>query len=88
MLSVGQTSMPNNPPEDWNDKDAWDRYFNAELLAGRIASYPDSIVLRFLSFAHEKGGRIWFPGCGLDPYPMAYAERGSTLLSDPAAPAY
>src|SRR5262249_1338288 len=29
----------------------------------------------------EKGGRIWFPGCGLDPYPKAYAERGCNVLA-------
>ena len=42
-------------PKDWTDKDAWDRYFSAELLGGHIPSHPDFIVLRFLSFAHEKG---------------------------------
>ena len=25
----------NSPPEDWNDRDSWDRYFNAELLENR-----------------------------------------------------
>lgn len=78
--------MTNSPPKDWHDKDAWDRYFNAELLAGRTASYPDFIVLRFLAFAREKGGRIWFPGCGLDPYPLAYAERGCKVLATDFSP--
>jgi SAM-dependent methyltransferase len=78
--------MINRPPENWNDKDAWDRYFNAELLADRAASYPDFIVLRFLTFAHEKGGRIWFPGCGLDPYPTSYAERGCKVLATDFSP--
>lgn len=73
--------MTSSPPEDWNDRDAWDRYFDAELSAGLTAPYPDFIVLRFLSFALEKGGRIWFPGCGLDPYPRAYAERGCRVVA-------
>jgi WD40 repeat protein len=74
----------NSPPTDWSDKAAWNDYFNAELTPGSIPShafYNDAIVLRFLSLAHEKGGRIWFPGCGLDPYPKAYAERGCKVLA-------
>ena len=72
-------------PEDWNDKEAWDRYFAAELSEGGYA--PDiGIVLRFLRHAKEKGGRIWFPGCGLDPYPMTYAERGCTVLATDFSP--
>jgi hypothetical protein len=78
-------SLP-SPPKDWNDKDAWDRYFNAELLAGRTPSAPDFIVLRFLSFAHEKGGRIWFPGCGLDRYPYTYAQQGCKVLATDFSP--
>ena len=73
--------MTHSPPKDWNDKDAWDRYFNAELLAGRTPSDPDFIILRFLSFVHEKGGRIWFPGCGLDLYPYTYAQPGCKVLA-------
>lgn len=78
--------MTNSPPKNWDDKDAWGRYFNAELSAGRTSPYPDPIVLRFLSFAHEKGGRIWFPGCGLDPYPNTYAERGCKVLATDFSP--
>ena len=71
-------------PTDWSDKAAWNDYLNAELRPGHIPSHAflnDAIVLRFLSLAHEKGGRIWFPGCGLDPYPKAYAERGCKVLA-------
>jgi hypothetical protein len=73
--------MTNTPPQDWGDKDGWDRLFNAELSAGRPSPYTDSIVLRFLRLAHEKGGRIWFPGCGLDPYPYTYAKRGCKVFA-------
>ena len=74
--------MTNDPPQDRGDRDAWDRYFNAELSAGRTEPCPDFfIVVRFLSLAHEKGGRIWFPGCGLDPYPRTYAERGCKVFA-------
>ena len=77
----GKTKKTNNPPEDWADKDAWDRFFNAELLAGRTSPYPDFIVSRFLNFVHQQGGRVWFPGCGLDPYPRTYAEQGCRVLA-------
>src|SRR5215510_2092679 len=79
--------MRDSPPRDWNDKDAWDRYFDAALSAGHASSYPDGIVRRFLNLAHEKGGRIWFPGCGLDPYPITYAERGCNVLATDFSPA-
>jgi hypothetical protein len=78
--------MTNLPPTDWCDKDAWDRYFNAELSADRTLEYPDFIILRFLSFAQEKGGRIWFPGCGLDPYPYTYAQQGCQVLGTDFSP--
>ncbi len=73
--------MTNSPPQDWDDKDALDRHFNAELSTGRTPPFPEQIILRFLSFALEKGGRIWFPGCGLDPYPYTYAKRGCKVLA-------
>ena len=81
-----KTTILNSPPQDWGDKDGWDRYFNAELLAGRTSFYPDFIVLRFLSFVHEKGGRVWFPGCGLDPYPWTYAKNGCQVLATDFSP--
>lgn len=89
MAIVGLTSRMNSPPTDWSDKAAWNDYLNAELAPGCIPShafYNDAIVLRFLSLAHEKGRRIWFPGCGLDPYPKAYAERGCKVLATDFAP--
>ena len=73
--------MSNGPPKDWNDRDAWDRHFEAELSEGRILADPDPIIRRFLSYAREKGGRIWFPGCGLDLYPKTYAEQGCRVLA-------
>ena len=73
--------MTNSPPKRWEDKDAWDRYFKAELSGGRSFPYPPFIVLRFLKIAHEKGRRIWFPGCGLDPYAYTYAARGCSVLA-------
>jgi len=68
-------------PENWDDRDGWNRFFAAELSAGHPAFHPHFIVLRFRSFVHKKGGRIWFPGCGLDPYPRTYAEQGCHVLA-------
>lgn len=76
----------NRPPEDWNDVTGWNGYFHAELTAGRASSDPEFIVLRFLSLAHEKGGAIWFPGCGLDPYALTYAARGCRVLATDISP--
>ena len=73
--------MTNSPPKDWEDKDAWDCYFNEELAAGRTSPHPVHIVLRFLSFAHEKGGRNRSPVADFNPYPYTYAERGCSVLA-------
>ena len=78
--------MITTPPKDWKDKEAWNRYFDAQLFAGRTPSYPDFVILRFLSFSQKKGGRIWFPGCGLDPYPRkpdAVLELPQDVKPDP-----
>ncbi len=72
--------MADNPPDNWDDSAAWNRYFTAELGAGRTRA-PDPMVYRFLSYARGEGGRIWFPGCGLDAYPKAYAEQGCRVLA-------
>ena len=69
------------PPTDWTDKDGWNRFFDAQLRTGQISSYPPSAILRFLSLAKDKGGRIWFPGCGLDAYPITYAARGCHVFA-------
>jgi len=70
----------NYPPRDWSDKEGWNRYFSAELSQSPASGYPDMIVRRFLKFARLKGGGIWFPGCGLDPYPYTYAKQGCKVL--------
>jgi len=71
--------MSDGPPTDWSDRGAWDRYFKAELQAGRI---PNSApVLRFLPFTRKMGGRVWFAGCGLEQDPLIYATRGRTVLA-------
>ena len=73
--------MSDVPPRDWGDKSAWDSYFDTELHNNRRFSHPEPIVLRFLAFAREKGGRIWFPGCGLDHYPLTYARNGCRVVA-------
>jgi len=80
------TINTNDPPQDWGDKDGWDRYFRAELEAGRTSPYPHFVVLRFLSYVQNRGGRVWFPGCGLDPYPRTYAEHGCHVLATDFSP--
>jgi SAM-dependent methyltransferase len=73
--------MTTERPNNRSDKHAWDRWHTAELAAGRTSDLPETLVLRFLAFVHERGGRVWFPGCGLDPYPRAYAARGCRVLA-------
>ena len=70
------------PPEHWEDKAAWDHYFKVQISApDRFSPHSGPILLRFLSLVHEKGGRVWFAGCGLDPYPSTYAAQGCNVLA-------
>jgi hypothetical protein len=73
--------MQNLPPEDWNDKTGWDRFFAAEADNSLPATASFCASLRYIEFARERGGRTWFPGCGIDPGPRAYAAVGCTVLA-------
>jgi SAM-dependent methyltransferase len=74
--------MTAHSPENWEDRKAWDRFYE-EQIAARGNSPPEAefTTLRFLKFARHQGGRVWFPGCGLDAYPKTYAERGCSVLA-------
>jgi hypothetical protein len=71
----------NFAPTDRRDKNAWDQYFTAELQRNRSFDDPEEIILRFVPVAKEKGGRIWFPGCGVDSYPETYASKGFKVVA-------
>ena len=76
-----QNSYLHSPPEDWSDRKGWDRYLNAQCLEGpfpvptAIGAYGWQSV-RFLDFVKARGGRVWFPGCGVDVGPRFYASVG------------
>lgn len=73
------------PPADWSDIRGWDRY-----LAARINGEPLNVptmlgaegweAVRFFNLVKSQGGRVWFPGCGVDPGPRFYAHFGFTVL--------
>lgn len=69
------------PYEEWADRSGWDRYFEAVLRAGQLFSLPDFLTTGFLTLAREKGGRVWFPGCGVDRTAYDYAVRGCRVLA-------
>ena len=73
--------MINFAPRNWDDRDAWDRYFDAELSSGHAALDPAGFGSPYVEFAGAKGGRIWFPGCGLDPCLFGYAKQGCQVLA-------
>jgi hypothetical protein len=78
--------MQNLPPEDWNDKTGWDRFFAAEAEKNLPATASFCASLRYIEFAKERGGRTWFPGCGMDLGPRAYAAVGCTVLATDFSP--
>jgi hypothetical protein len=80
-----------NPPVDWSDIAGWDRYLQTKGSDGPFR-VPTVIgakgwqSVRFLSFVRKHGGRVWFPGCGIDPGPRFYAYIGSTVLATDFSP--
>ena len=84
-------SVETSPPVDWSDIGGWDRYLQAKGSDGPFR-VPTLIgaqgwqSVRFLSFVKERGGRVWFPGCGIDPGPRFYAYVGCTVLATDFSP--
>jgi len=66
------------PPADWSDVDGWNRYLTAE--SGKVP-FRIPMEVRFLNFARDHGGRVWFPGCGTDPVPRLYAYLGCAVMA-------
>jgi hypothetical protein len=77
--------MRTNPPVDWSDIGGWDRHLASRASPGPFG-VPTAIgtrgweSVRFLKFVKQRGGRVWFPGCGVDPGPRFYACAGCTVL--------
>ena len=86
-----QNNDLHSPPEDWSDRKGWDRYLNAQCLEGpfpvptAIGAYGWQSV-RFLDFVKARGGRVWFPGCGVDVGPRFYASVGCRVLATDFSP--
>jgi len=80
-----------SPPVDWSDIAGWDQFLQAKSRDGPFR-VPTVIgaqgwhSVRFLSFVRKLGGRVWFPGCGIDPGPRFYAYVGSTVLATDFSP--
>jgi len=79
------------PPADWSDIPGWDRYLAAKASDGPFG-VPTAIgeqgweSVRFRNLVGKHGGRIWFPGCGIDPGPRFYAYVGCTVLATDFSP--
>lgn len=85
------TQDSHGPPVDWSDKKGWDRYHHAECIEGPF-QIPTTVgaycwqSVRFLSLVKERGGRVWFPGCGIDVGPKFYASVGCQVLATDFSP--
>jgi SAM-dependent methyltransferase len=71
-------------PTDWDDADAWERYYAAPSSfpsardqwreTGSIGPEPLAALVGDLRTRGRQG--VWFPGCGLSPLPRAMAAFG------------
>jgi hypothetical protein len=73
------------PPIDWSDMAAWDRYLTsavreAPFVVPTAIGAPGWECVRFLKSVKRLGGRVWFPGCGVDPGPRFYSFVGCNVL--------
>ena len=75
-----------DPPIDWSDMKGWDHYFQGKN-SDKPFRVPTAIgaqgweSVRFISFVTQRGDRVWFPGCGIDPGPRFYAFTGSSVVA-------
>ena len=69
------------PPEDWSDREGWDRYLLDRLASKGNHPRGASDSLRFAEFALSRGGNVWFPGCGIDLAPVALASVGCDVCA-------
>jgi SAM-dependent methyltransferase len=73
------------PPQNWSDADTWDR-----LLREQVPNVPMRSAslrgLRSAKFIVRHGGRVWFPGCGVDPSPTLYAALGCRVAVTDISP--
>jgi SAM-dependent methyltransferase len=81
-----QPTGVNYPPEDWNDRDGWDRYFNAELLRRSTATFLPFNGFNLFTVAVQPGKRVWVPGCGIDQQPVVYAQEGCKVIATDFSP--
>ena len=92
-LPGGNSSRPGgiSPPLDWSDIAGWNLYLKAKSIEGPFG-VPTAIgargweLVRFLKFAKDQGGKVWFPGCGTDPGPRFYAYVGCTVMATDFSP--
>jgi hypothetical protein len=88
---IDRSDFLETDPLDWNDIRGWDRYLQAKASAGpfpvpTVVGAQGWEAVRFLSFVKERGGRVWFPGCGVDPAPRFYGFVGCTVLATDFSP--
>ena len=90
-VAMNITPPGTKPPINWSDTVGWDRFFQAQSSVGRFCvptriGAPGWRATRFLSVVSRYGGRVWFPGCGIDQGPRFYAYLGCTVLATDFSP--
>ena len=74
-------------PDDWNDGEAWNRYFADRIKHDQkpsdgIGPFSIEELPQFASYLLSKGWTsIWVPGCGLSSLPTLLAHLGFTVYA-------
>lgn len=78
-------------PHDWDAHEAWDSYYSSWGPDSRYLSTGEDSwqIFRFDDWVGRLKSRnvqrIWFPGCGLDALPWAYAAAGFDVVATDAS---
>jgi hypothetical protein len=93
-ISLPKVELRQTPfimPADWDDHDAWDSYYSAwdpdrPIIASLGQWWQMGSFQRWTDkLRSDNRQTLWFPGCGVDTLPWAYALAGFDVVATDAS---